>query len=515
MSLAGDGGVAYTEPQEMTLRDYIAVVKRRKWFVIVPALLATAIALSLSMSQTPRYRAEADVLVKRPPTATQVGVADQAMTARELQNELLRARGSAMQAVARESIGGEPELSVRLAADDDADVLVFTAESRSDARAADAANAYANAYINERRTALTGEYTARAEVLQQRIVELNEQLELIGDASDEQFVELVTQRGEYQEELQGLLTSISLAQQSGGTVIDAARIPESPFEPTPVRSGVLALVVGLLIGLGAAFLVDYLDRSVRDEEDLAGSTRLPILAVIPKLKGWKTSDTHVVTREDPSSPPAEAYRALRTSIQFLRLDRTLDLVQVTSPKPGDGKTTTSTNLAVACARAGQQVILVDCDLRRPRVHHFFGLTNDVGFTSVLMGAAIESAIQKVDGEPNMSVMPSGPIPPDPSELLSSERSKALIEALKNHFDLVVLDSPPVLVVADPLVLSGVADGVVLVASAGKTDRDEAARAAELLGQVNAPMLGTVLNAFEPKNAGSYEYRYAYGSYGQT
>lgn len=352
-------------------------------------------------------------------------------------------------------------------------------------------------------------------MLQQRIIELNEQLQLIGDASDEQFVELVTQRGQYQEELQGLLTSISLAQQSGGTVIDAAQVPGGPFEPTPLRSGVLALVVGLLIGLGAAFLVDYLDRSVRDEEDLAGATRLPILAVIPKLKGWKTSDTHVVTREDPSSPPAEAYRALRTSIQFLRLDRTLDLVQVTSPKPGDGKTTTSTNLAVACARAGQQVILVDCDLRRPRVHHFFGLTNEVGFTSVLMGAAIESAIQKVDGEPNLSVMPSGPVPPDPSELLSSERAKALIAALKNHFDLVVLDSPPVLVVADPLVLSGVADGVVLVASAGKTDRDEATRAAELLGQVNAPMLGTVLNAFEPKNAGSYEYRYAYGSYGQV
>lgn len=141
MSLAGDGGVAFSEPQEMTLRDYIAVVKRRKWFVIVPAVLATAIALALSLSQTPRYRAEADVLVKRPPTATQVGVAEQAMTARELQNELLRARGSAMQAVARETIGTEPELSVRLAADDDADVLVFTAVSRSDVRAADAANA--------------------------------------------------------------------------------------------------------------------------------------------------------------------------------------------------------------------------------------------------------------------------------------------------------------------------------------------------------------------------------------
>lgn len=351
----GVGGAALAEPQEMTLRDYLTVIRRRKWFVIVPALLSTALATGLSLSQTERYRASTDVLVKRPPSAINVGAPEQALTLREVQNELLRARGSAIQDTAQAQVGSEPELSVSLANSDDADVLVFTAESRDPERAANAADIYASSYIAERRQALTSDFQARAEVVQSRVTDLASQLaQFPPNSVDEAFVELVTQKAQYESELESLFTSIRLAETSGATVIDAAQVPQTPFEPTPVRSAVLALVVGLLIGLGAAFLVDYLDRSVRDEEDLAAATRLPVLAVIPKLKGWKPSDTHIVTRENPTSPPAEAYRALRTSLQFLRLDRTLDVVQVTSPKPGDGKTTTSTNIAVVCARAGQR-----------------------------------------------------------------------------------------------------------------------------------------------------------------
>jgi polysaccharide biosynthesis transport protein len=271
-------------------------------------------------------------------------------------------------------------------------------------------------------------------------------------------------------------------------------------------------VVGLLIGLGAAFLVDYLDNSLRDEEDLAKSTRLPVLAVIPKLKDWKPTDVHVITREQPSSPPAEAYRALRTAVQFLGVDREMKVMQVTSPRPGEGKTTTSTNLAVACARAGQRVVLVDCDLRRPRIHAFFGLPNDKGFTTAMVGATFDEVAQKVDGEPNLSIISSGPIPPDPSELLSTRTASTFIRKLSQEVDLVVIDSPPVLVVADPLVVSRMVDGVILVVSADKTDRRQAADAADQLAQIEAPVVGTVLNAYDLDSGSVYDYRYSYGRY---
>lgn len=507
------GGV-YAEPDEMTLRDYAAVIRRRKWYVIIPTVLATLVALGLSLSQTNMYRAEAEVLVQQPPTAGAIGAVAQPMTARAIQNELQRAEGSAMEREARDVVGEEPELDVNLAVSEDSDVFVFVGESRSPERAATAADAYATAYITDRSESIQAEFEAQAEVVQGRIDALD--AELFADDSalteDQRTIALV-QRNEYQSELEALETSARLAEDAGAVIINAAEVPDSPFEPTPVRTALLAFVVGLLIGLGAAFLVDYMDRSLRDEEELIKATGLPVLAVIPKLKGWKPSDTHVVTREDPSSPPAEAYRALRTGLQFLQIDRKLKVVQVTSPKPADGKTTTSANLAVVCARAGQRVALLDCDLRRPRVHEFFGLANDQGFTSVLMGASPADVVQKVDGEPNLVVIPSGPIPPDPSEVLANDKTEKLIESLADHFDVVIVDSPPVLVVSDPLILSSHADGVVLVASADSTNREQAERAAAQLAQVDAPVLGTVLNAFNPKAGhSSYDYRYAYGSY---
>ena len=511
MSWMSDGG-SYHEPEEMTLRDYAAVINRRRWLVVIPAVLVTAVALMMSLAQTKQYRAETDVLVKEPPTATALGAPDRPLQQRVLQNELQRARGSAMQDQVREQIGDEPTISVRLAASDDSDVFIFTGESRDAELAVQAADTYAQVYIDQRQETLTAELESRAAVVQARLDDIAAAL---FSANGDALLELQAQQGQYLYELEQLITSVSLASDSGAVVIDAAQVPDAPFEPTPARTGMLALVVGVLLGLGAAFLVDYLDNSLRDEDDLARSSGLPVLAVIPKLADWKQGDTHVISRERPSSPPAEAYRALRTSVQFLSVDRDLKVIQVTSPKPGDGKTTTSTNLAVACARAGQSVVLVDCDLRRPRTHLFYGLSNDHGLTTAMVGVTIDEVIQKIDGEPNLSVITSGPIPPDPSELLSSTMAKRFIADLAARFDLVIVDSPPVLVVADPLVVSAMVDGVMLVASANETDRRQVTRAAEQLAQVEAPVLGAVLNAFDTDKASPYQYRYAYGRYEST
>jgi non-specific protein-tyrosine kinase len=216
-----------------------------------------------------------------------------------------------------------------------------------------------------------------------------------------------------------------------------------------------------------------------------------------------------VSIEDPTSPAAEAYRTLRTSIQFLGLEQPMRTLQVTSANPQEGKTTTLANLAVALARSGSTVAIVCCDLRRPRVHEFFGLENDVGFTSVLLGKVpLAGAVQEVPDQARLSLLASGPLPPNPSELLSSRRTVEVFGSLQAEYDFVLIDAPPVLPVTDALVLSGRVDATLLVAVAGATTRKEAARAVELLRQVDAPLVGAVLNGVDTEGS----YGYAYQSY---
>jgi capsular exopolysaccharide synthesis family protein len=228
--------------------------------------------------------------------------------------------------------------------------------------------------------------------------------------------------------------------------------------------------------------------------------------VIPRMTEWRNRrEAHLVSIEEPMSPLAEAYRSLRTSVQFVSLDRSIRTVQVTSPRAQDGKSTTATNLAVALARAGQRVILIDCDLRRPRVHDFFGLSNSLGFTSVLVGdVPLVEAIQAVPNLDRLRVLASGPQPPDPSELLSSRRAHELVKAIAEACDLVIIDTPPVLPVADALVVSEMVDACILVALVGSTTRQEVQRAVELLEQVDAPLIGMVMNG------GTVEKGYGYG-----
>lgn len=231
--------------------------------------------------------------------------------------------------------------------------------------------------------------------------------------------------------------------------------------------------------------------------------------MIPAVASWKNrNETRVISRVEPSSPAAEAYRSLRTSINFLGVDRSMRVLQITSSNASEGKTTTIANLAVALARAGERVVIVNCDLRRPRIHDFFDMPDSVGFTNVFLGEMpISAALQSVPGEPNLRVLASGRLPPNPSELLSSPRTEQIFSALKSQNVMVLIDCPPVLPVTDAAVLSSRVDGTVLVASAGSTTGKDLSRALELLGQVGAPILGTVLNGVTAE--GGYGYQYGY------
>ena len=275
---------------------------------------------------------------------------------------------------------------------------------RSPARAA---NVYAETYISERQRSLVDELVARMSVVDERLDNIEVEIQT---ATDDELQLLVAQRDQYEFEIESLQVSVDLAETSGASIIDAAPVQSTPFSPRPRRSAFLALVAGGLIGVAAAFIVEHFDTTIRDEDELAKVTGVPVLTVIPRFQ-HDSDVASVITRDDPQSQPAEAYRALRTSIQFISVDRELSIVQFTSAKPGDGKTTTSVNLAVAAARAGQSVVLVDCDLRRPRVHEFFGLDNRQGFTTAMVGASLEEVAQPIEGESNLWAVTSGADPP--------------------------------------------------------------------------------------------------------
>ena len=234
---------------------------------------------------------------------------------------------------------------------------------------------------------------------------------------------------------------------------------------------------------------------------------LPVLGIIPLVQSWRNrSEPLVVSVTNPNSQAAEAYRTLRTSIQFMGLERSLRVLQVTSPVASEGKTTTLANLAVTLTHAGLRVIVVGCDLRRPRIGDFFNLPSDVGFTSVLLGQVpLAEAIQSVPGTPRLSVLTSGPLPPNPSELLSSPRTTDILMKLAEQADMVLVDCPPVLPVTDAAVLATKVDGTLVIVSAGSTTYNELAQTVQLLRRVNSRLLGIVLNG--GAMATSYGYLY--------
>ena len=271
------------------------------------------------------------------------------------------------------------------------------------------------------------------------------------------------------------------------------------------RDGELGLAAGLVLGLGGAFLRDNLDDALISQEAAEQTAGVPVLAVVPHVPSWKRRDRPlVISISNPTSPAAEAYRSLRTSLQFARQERELRTILVTSPASEEGKTTTLANLGAVFAQAGNRVVLVSCDLRRPRIGKFLGVDESAGLTTVLVGQhTLEQVVRPVQGNQRLCVLASGPVPANPAELLNGQRARDVFAALKASFDIVLIDSPPVLPVTDAVVLSRQVDATLLVVASGRTRRGELQRAAEKLDRVDAPVIGMVLNEVTRQITGSY------------
>jgi capsular exopolysaccharide synthesis family protein len=291
------------------------------------------------------------------------------------------------------------------------------------------------------------------------------------------------------------------------SIIEPATTPTVPISPQVREIVMLAAAIGLALAVGGAFVIEYLDDTVKTSDDVARTTSLPTLAGIAHING-KTDPEKLIAMQQPLSPTVEAYRLLRINLQFSSVDKPVHTLMVTSPGPGEGKSVTLANLAVVIAQSGLKVAAVDADLRRPTLHKVFGLSNRRGLSDAILHSnpVIDEHLQATEME-NLWVLASGPLPPNPAELLGSERMGAIIEELKNQVDIVLLDSPPVLAVTDAVVLGTRVDGVVLVNQSGHTRRREAQQAAEEFRRMRVNLLGVVLNRLSRRRGGYYDHYY--------
>lgn len=297
------------------------------------------------------------------------------------------------------------------------------------------------------------------------------------------------------------------------TQVAQAQPAERPSSPNIPLNLALGAIVGLALGVGGAVLRAALDTRIRSQRDLESVTETPVIGAIPMDPQAKSRP--IIMKEDPQNPRSEAFRALRTNLQFIELDGG-KIFTVTSSIPSEGKSTTAVNLAIALADAGKNTILIDGDLRKPKVAEYLGIEGAVGLTDVLIGRAEPEDVCQQWGERSLLVMPAGKIPPNPSELLGSKRMQQLLETVSHAADVVIIDAAPLLPVTDAAILSRETAGAIVAVAAGRTTRQQLAQALENLENVGAKVAGIALTMVPTRGADAFGYSYGYGyGYGHT
>ena len=507
---------------ELHLTDYLDIVSRRKWIIAAIAGFLLAGAIALSALQTPLYRAEARVRVDQGSSSSlqeSTNVSSN-VRSRNLQNEVEFANSDRVRIRASEGFDGN--VSVTVAAATNSDTLTFTAVDTDPQLAADIANTFANSYVSERSLASGERFLADRNVINVRISEIrSDRLGLDRDlltTSDQSSVQIQIDSLDSEEaRLRALLNEIDVVSQinnsSSVSVLNEAEAPGGAFAPSWTRNIALAIVAGLILGAGVALLLETLDDTILHKRDLeAAADGVPVLAAIPPPHksrfGIKRSERRLITSRTGSF--TESFRSLRSSIELGQAAGSeIRSILVTSANASEGKSTVAAHLAVAFARSGSNVLVVDADMHNPTQHSLFGIANQHGLAEQLSGVRnAEIITEQASGEGLVSVIPAGSSDSPPAELLRSVPAQEFIEKLSYAYDLVIIDSPPLRPVADTLPLVRIADATLLVSMRGQTNAAEVEQAMELLARAQTRPFGAVLSGADESEGG---YGYGYGN----
>lgn len=527
------------------LREYFRILWARKWTGLILFTLVVAGVMYYSYRQTPVYESEAQVLLPAPPAAVddsggvvfgKLSIEDEAAVA---SSEAVAARVA--EALKRQGINATPsELagSVVVGPKKGTSILLFRASNTDPKKAATIAQSFADQYLIYRREQqIKAVFDIPLASIKQQLSEVNRALVRTARVDPvrnpevaAERVRLTTLRSDLlrqQREITALIEQLK----TSDNVIKRAGVPSKPARPDHVRDGILAMIVGLVIGSAGAFVRDYMDDSLRGTEDIERQAGAPTIGAIPHFRvargenqkgkkereGSRPERDYLVALEDPKAPATEAYRTLRTNLMFMAATGPLRRVLLTSPMQAEGKSTTAANLAVVMAQAGQRVLLADADLRRPSVHRFFDLPNRVGLSSFLSAQASMEEVVQNPGIPGLRIVAGGPIPPNPVELLGSPVMRDFLDQIAEVTDWLIADTTPVLGLADASVLSSFSDGVLFVVSE-TTSRRALTQASAQLAKVRARIVGAIVNNFGPTPhyySDYYQYAREYYTAGQT
>lgn len=519
---------------ENELKKYGLIVWHWAWLIILGTLLGAGVAYISSRLTTPVYAASTTLLVNEAPSGGKTADYASILTSERLArtySEMMTKR-PVMDEVSKtlalnvpiESWSGR--VSVNLVRD--TQLLVLQVEHEDPQLAADLANTIPVVFGHQNDTLQTERYadskanlTKELDSLKVQITQKQDEINAVGatsaPAKEAELLRLQSELTQLRQSSAYLLQSyesIRLAEAqstSNIVVVEPARVPTAPVRPKTVQNTLLGGIIGLMLSMGIVFLIEYLDDRVRSPEQIDKILKLPVVGLIAKMPGGNGRAGLIAIRE-PRSPVVEAFRSLRTNIQFAGVDQPVRTLLVTSAGPSEGKSTIAMNLAVVMAQAGLKVTLIDCDLRRPVIYRQFEVPNRTGLTDIMLqDISLWNGVAQPTGVNDLSVVLSGSLPPNPSELLGSNRMHQFIAHLQKSSDIIIIDAPPLLTVTDALVLSSMTNGVLLVIDNGTTRIGEAVQGKIQLDQAGARILGVVMNKI-PTGRRGYSYYYHYHRY---
>lgn len=513
------------------LYRYWQVLWRHKWVVLLAVIVVFVGTMIFTYRQPTSYRASSKVLINPPPSLYPYSVSGQILTSQGLpftsqglpyyinylENYRIWMTSGTMMDKIRERVKSLYPKSEQIPFSMEFDVIKNTSIFNIQIETGDselsriAVNATAQVLVEENQKMFASGLETASELMERQIQSPLEALDRLKSGSDSPAMILgPTDDKEPESQLwrAGQLNNVR--------IMDYAKIA-FPIKPNKKQNAALGLLVGIFLGGGLAFFLEYLDTSIRTIEDVEKYLSWPVLGIIPRFDQTsqaKTSrsDSQPVMSKLPKSVSAESYRTLRTNIQLTNLDHPPKSLVITSTAPLEGKSTTALNLAVALAQKESKVLLIDADLRKSVVHKLLRLDNSTGLADAILNySRLEAAVKRPNNIDNLWVLTSGSTPSNPSELLGSSRMKALMEQVRKEYDYVIYDTPPLISVSDSAILASQADGVLLVISPGKVKREIVRRTKELLERIGTPILGCVFNGVEPSHS-NYYYYYNYYRY---